>query len=101
MSDYTKEQIDIMAENHFNVYDPNDPDEMQEFVEDYLEDGVITAEPTQNFIDACIEIRKTRIDDDYDNCTITVLEKTQRHKGETRCDLLIFDFGDKRVVFKS
>ncbi len=61
------------------------------------EDIVRTAEPTQNFIDACREYRSVD-KDQFENMQVTILEGTQRHKGEARADLYILDAGEFRLV---
>jgi hypothetical protein len=58
-----------------------------------------TAEPVQNFIDACREIK--RIDTEMMNdLKVSILEGTQRVKGEQRKDLYILDIDEHvRLVY--
>jgi len=51
-----------------------------------------TAEPSQNFINACRDY--SGVDKEYDKIDgmkITHIEDSQRFKGEQRCDLYILD----------
>jgi len=51
---------------------------------------VRTADTVQNFVDACRECGS--IDqEEFEGMPVTILEKTQRHKGEERTDLYILD----------
>uniref|UniRef100_A0A6M3KMS2 Uncharacterized protein n=1 Tax=viral metagenome TaxID=1070528 RepID=A0A6M3KMS2_9ZZZZ len=70
-----------------------------EFVE-YLEEeqGIVcteddivrTADTVQGFIDACREYQSIDTDT-FNGRTVTIIKGSQRHKGERRKDLYIFD----------
>jgi len=53
-------------------------------------DIVRTAEPFQNFLDACIELSDVR-QEKMGDILVNVIEESQRRKGEERKDLYILE----------
>jgi len=54
------------------------------------DDIVRTADTVQGFIDACREYQSIDTDT-FKGMTVTIIEGSQRHKGERRTDLYILD----------
>ncbi len=63
-------------------------------------DIVRTAEPAQNFAKNCREYRAMR-EASMGDMTVTIIESSQRFKGEPRKDLYILDAADCRLVYAS
>jgi hypothetical protein len=66
---------------------------------DNLEHVGRTAEPVQNFIDACRTIKRIK-HDTMNGMAVTILEEAQRHAGERRIDIYLLDVEDSvRLVY--
>jgi len=66
-----------------------------------LDNLVGTQERPEDFEAATIEYRRLRREQMDDGTRVVVLEASQRHRGETRRDLYIADFGSARAVYAS
>lgn len=64
-----------------------------------VEDVVRTADTTQDFQNACIEFKRIRRSS-MDGLPVTIIEASQRRKGEPRVDLYVLDVdADTRLVY--
>jgi len=64
------------------------------------EDNIVkTHEPVQNFIDACVTYKDIRTESMGDH-TVTVVDGSQRCKGDRREDMFILDASNYRLIYR-
>jgi len=97
----TDKELDLAAKGAYKIVRENRTSAHPGFV--VLEDGewkdvAVTCDTAQMFFDAAREVGSVDTDTMPDGTPVTIYERLQLRKGDTRDDVYIADFGEFRAV---